>query len=109
MRMYKKMRESLRSSALIARLGGDEFVVLGPGPELDGDCSAPIAAFKDRLEKATIGTVALSTVELDYQGASVGGVAVDPSHISAEQAVKQADAAMYAEKQRRRTQSGGTF
>lgn len=100
--LSRKMLESLRSSDFIARLGGDEFVVLGPGPEPGGDGGAPVAAFKERLEEATVGKVVLSGVEIHYPGASVGVVAVDPTQTSAEQALKQADAAMYEEKQRRK-------
>lgn len=105
----KKMMGSLRSSDFIARLGGDEFIVLGPGPELSSDLRTPVAAFKDRVAKSTIGNVLLGAVAINYRGASVGVVAVNPSDTSAELALKKADVAMYEEKQRRRAQSEGGF
>lgn len=100
----RKLALSLRQGDLLARLGGDEFVVVGAGPAL-GDSAAEEqarAALNERLSACTIDSFALSVGEIDYGGASVGVVVVDPNVATAEAALRDADSAMYAVKRARR-------
>lgn len=107
--MARRLQGALRAGNLLARLGGDEFVAAGLGPAVGGD-DAPAAAqaLGHRLAAATAGEIRLGRVTLSYEGASVGAVAVDPRSASPEEALRQADAAMYAVKRARRAELGGT-
>ena len=97
----ERLTAVLRSGDMLARLGGDEFVVIGPGPALGQDASAAVAALGARLADCTVGAFDLGAQRIAYAGASVGAVAVDPRHCSADHALRQADAAMYARKRAR--------
>jgi diguanylate cyclase len=97
----ERLTAVLRSGDMLARLGGDEFVVIGPGPALGQDASAAVAALGARLADCTVGDFDLGAQRIAYAGASVGAVAVDPRHCSADHALRQADAAMYARKRAR--------
>jgi diguanylate cyclase len=101
--MAHRLQQSLRAGDLLARLGGDEFVVACPGPALeDPDLQTAAEVFGARVAAATAGDFPLHHVALHYDGASVGAVAVDPRSAGADEALRQADAAMYAVKRRRR-------
>lgn len=98
-----RLVSALGPGELLARLGGDEFVVIGAGPaRQDAQRAADAAdALRERLAERTTGMVEFSTGTVLYAGASVGVVVVDPLVTSAEAALRQADAAMYAVKRSR--------
>jgi len=99
----KGLRSVRRESDFVARIGGDEFVFIGLGPAAGQDGVAAVAGLRQRLEPATVCQVALpSSVVLDYPGASVGVVCLDPTGCTADTALQHADAAMYAIKKARR-------
>jgi diguanylate cyclase len=100
--MAKQLANSVRASDMLARFGSDEFVVIGLGPALGESPRTGARALADRLAENTIGELRLKRMTIDYAGASVGVVAVDPRTTSAEEALRQADAAMYAVKHSRR-------
>jgi diguanylate cyclase len=106
----RSLGSALRQGDLLARLGGDEFVVIGAGPTLDGTAEAADAvdALHARLVECTTGRFELSVGPVDYEGASVGVVVVDPLTSTAEAALRQADEAMYAVKRSRRTLRSAT-
>ena len=99
---------------VLGRVGGDEFVVAGPGPAVAGsdaqpgciiDNGGPQAAarlMQDRIGAATIGRYPLGEHWLDYGGASVGIVAIDPTGLDADAAVRLADSLMYEIKRTRK-------
>ncbi len=91
---------------LLARVGGDEFVAVGMGP-LSGEetVEAAVHCFQRRLFAQSQVQLPLASQVLNYPGASVGVVAVDPASISIDDALRQADACMYAVKRQRRAQS----
>ncbi len=97
------LNRALRKGDLLARLGGDEFVAIGPGPALAEDATAAADALATRLAEHTVGDVTVGSILIPYAGASVGAVAVDSRRCSADQALRQADAAMYAIKRQRAT------
>jgi diguanylate cyclase len=97
-----RLRAVLRTEDLAARLGGDEFVVIGLGPEPSEQLPAARRAFQERVFQATQGDYPLVDLTLHYPGASVGVLGVAPGALSAEQALKAADAAMYEVKQARK-------
>ena len=100
--MAKQLSASVRASDMLARFGSDEFVVIGLGPALDESPRTGARAMADRLAENTIFELKLRHLTIDYGGASVGVVAVDPRTVSAEAALRQADTAMRAVKQSRR-------
>lgn len=106
-----KLKQCLRSSDRVGRLGGDEFIVIAQGasPEnKDSNEELSVAArlMQERLSRAIAGRYTLgdSTEAFDYQGASVGVVAVMPATITVEDAIRIADSEMYRVKQQRRRQ-----
>lgn len=104
--MAQQLAGALRSGDLLARVGGDEFVAVGMGP-LSGEetVEAAVHSFQRRLFEQSQVQLSLASQVLNYPGASVGVVAVDPASISIDDALRQADACMYAVKRQRRAQS----
>lgn len=104
--MAQQLAGALRCGDLLARVGGDEFVAVGMGP-LSGEetVEAAVHCFQRRLFEQSQVQLPLASQVLNYPGASVGVVAVDPASISIDDALRQADACMYAVKRQRRAQS----
>lgn len=104
--MAQQLAGALRSGDLLARVGGDEFIAVGMGP-LSGEetVEAAVHCFQRRLFEQSQVQLPLASQMLNYPGASVGVVAVDPASISIDDALRQADACMYAVKRQRRAQS----
>ncbi|PWV43228.1 diguanylate cyclase [Achromobacter xylosoxidans] len=110
----RRLAMTLRASDMVGRLGGDEFVLIGPGPALArgdaapgheaqrGDAEEAARSLEDRAAATTVGRYQLGEVTLPYEGASVGVVALDPRGLSAEEAVRLADARMYDIKRARK-------
>lgn len=96
------LRKALRGGDVLARMGGDEFVAVGLGPERDADGAAAAVLWQQRLAASTVGHYAAGARVIAYAGASVGVVCVDPRTGDAEQALREADAAMYRVKAERR-------
>ncbi len=97
----ERLTDALRTGEFLARLGGDEFVAIGAGPALGEDASTAAAALGQRLGDCVVGDFDLGAHRIAYVGASVGAVAIDPRDCSADEALRQADAAMYAHKRAR--------
>ncbi|MGB3817612.1 MAG: diguanylate cyclase, partial [Achromobacter pulmonis] len=67
-----------------------------------GDAEEAARSLEDRVAAATAGRYPLGDGLLPYEGASVGVVALDPRGLSAQEAVRQADARMYEVKHARK-------
>lgn len=96
------LRKALRGGDVLARMGGDEFVAVGLGPKREADGAGAAALWQQRLAASTVGQYAAGAKCISYGGASAGVVAVDPRTTDAEQALREADAAMYRVKAERR-------
>lgn len=106
-----QLQHCLRASDTIGRVGGDEFIVIAlstPSEHLDlpNDMRRAAELMQDRLTKATIGRYGTGQGlgDIDYNGASVGVVAVMPGSVTVEEAVMLADREMYKVKQQRKHQ-----
>lgn len=98
-----QLRQALRESDYVGRFGGDEFVFVGPGPRKGLDSTEAVRSLRQRLEEATACRVTLADQRtLDYPGASVGVICVDPDQCSSDLAIRRADQAMYTAKHERR-------
>lgn len=99
----ERLGSALRSGDLLARVGGDEFVVVGMGPLPDEEAQElAVLRFQRRLFEQSVLQLPLPAQTLHYPGASVGVVAVNPAETSIEEALRLADASMYAVKRTRR-------
>jgi diguanylate cyclase len=97
-----RLQRALRTEDLAARLGGDEFVVLGPGPVPGQTLEASRLALRRRIAEATQGHFVFGDLSIDYEGASVGAIAIEPGTLGADEALRLADQAMYETKNARR-------
>lgn len=105
MTMARQLSGTLRGGDMLARFGGDEFVAVGMGPIPGaGSIEAAVQTFQRRLFEQSVLQLPMGDKVLHYPGASVGAVAVDPAQISVEEALRRADASMYAVKRQRRAQ-----
>ncbi|MCU5774076.1 sensor domain-containing diguanylate cyclase [Erwiniaceae bacterium BAC15a-03b] len=100
----QRLQQSARTDEVLGRLGGDEFIVAGVGPE--GEAAAIDAAqtFRSRLAALLIGQYHPGNCLIDYAGASIGVIAVNPAASTPDLAVRAADAAMYEDKKQRKQQ-----
>lgn len=101
--MGQRLEGALRKEDMLARFGGDEFLLAGPGwAPADGD-EALVEQLRQRIAKATAGTIDLGLgQQLEYAGASVGLINLDARGADAQLAVTKADEAMYRIKAARR-------
>lgn len=100
--MARALSGTVPATDLCARLGGDEFVCL-IDVTLADDADAG-AIWRARLEAATRGRFDLGgQVIVDYPGASVGLVTVEPDDDNPDTVLDRADSAMYAVKRSRRS------
>lgn len=100
--LAQRLQAQMRASDMVARMGGDEFVMVAPGPDQDSAMQEALHTVEKRLRHASQCDVLLPDGHtLHYPGASIGVVAVD-GHATIDAALQQADAAMYADKAKRR-------
>ncbi|NVK56434.1 MAG: EAL domain-containing protein [Alteromonadaceae bacterium] len=89
----KRITDCIRGHDLLARHGGDEFVLLLDNFELISDVEEISARIIDSISKPFF----LDDKEM-YSGASIGIAHVDSYYRSADEVVRDADAAMYQAK-----------
>lgn len=97
------MKAALRAGDFAARLGGDEFVVVGQGPGEALAVEEARQAFQTRVFGTTVGRFDLGPLALDYAGASVGVLAVEPGQHDPDEVLQRADVLMYQVKVARRS------
>ncbi|SMC25325.1 diguanylate cyclase [Andreprevotia lacus DSM 23236] len=105
----KRLHDGLRAGDILGRLGGDEFIVAGIGPGSHHDATEAARAMKARLTPLLQGQFDLGPCRIDYPGASIGIIATNPATSTPETALREADTAMYQEKQRRRQGTTATY
>lgn len=105
----RRLSAGIRGGDILGRLGGDEFVVSGIATTTTTTPAEATEILKARLQAMLRGDYKLPRVSLHYLGASIGTIAVDPAAVAPDQALHDADAAMYRDKQQRREQKAGGF
>ncbi|MGB7800687.1 diguanylate cyclase domain-containing protein [Buttiauxella sp.] len=98
----QRLKDGLHLNEVSGRVGGDEFVVAGVGPGVLDEAQHAVDAFKIRLANLLTGEYQLHSSVINYAGPSIGVVAVNPALTDHDLALREADAAMYLEKERRR-------
>lgn len=89
----KRIEHCVRAHDLVARLGGDEFVIL-----LDSfDDVADVEEVATRIINS-IGTPFMLETKEMYSGASIGIAYIESGYVSADEIIRDADAAMYQAK-----------
>lgn len=97
-----RVSKVMRGHDLIARYGGDEFVFVGEGSS-EENLTITGQRIAERIRSACSGRYALSDLNLDYGGPSIGIIHWQSGDIvDADIVLAQADAAMYKDKQARR-------
>ena len=100
----KRIQAALRIEDMVARFGGDEFVVIAPGPATEELVPEAVHAFNRRLSMAIAGNYVLGeSIEIQYAGASLGVMSVEPGAMDGLSAIKQADLQMYEAKRLKRS------
>jgi len=98
-----RLTANMRAGDFVVRLGGDEFVSVSPAAlRTETQSALHTLALKHRLTLAATGEYDLGVTTIRYGGPSVGVVRIAPGAATPEEAVKQADAAMYAVKRERK-------
>ena len=105
--MAQRLQHGLRAGDTVARLGGDEFLAIAWGPRPGEEVEVARQTFCQRIAHGTAGRFDCAGAALDYPGASVGAIAVAPGALSADDALREADHAMYTAKRERRRQRAG--
>jgi diguanylate cyclase len=105
----RRLSTGVRAGDLLGRLGGDEFIVSGLCTATSRDDADATAAMKKRLQKTLQTHYRLPNVAIDYLGASLGIIVVDPAKTTPEQALNDADAAMYQDKKKRKETKTAPF
>jgi len=88
-----RLRSAVREVDTVARLGGDEFAIVLS----DVSSSSDVSAAAQRIRIALEAPVATAGVEVCV-GASIGAALTDAGHLSADELLRRADAAMYQSK-----------
>lgn len=91
----------------VRAVGSPAAAALNRGVIDSGDLHAAAQILQGRAAASTVGEFQLGSHTLQYAGASVGVVALDPAGLDAEAAVKLADARMYEVKRTRKQQHRG--
>lgn len=97
-----RLRQSMRAGDQLARIGGDEFVMIGLAPPDPSEHAHSMAKVTERLASGTTGQYRLGGAAILYSGPSIGIVIVEPGLSSPEEALHEADGAMYFQKSARR-------
>lgn len=98
-----RLRCAVRAGETLARFGGDEFVVLVEEVRTDGD----LQALHDRLDQVLHEPVTVAGVTL-HPAASIGVHRYAPATATPQEALRAADARMYAAKRARRDDESGS-
>jgi len=94
--LARRLEGALRSADTVARFGGDEFVMVSEGAQTDADVAAIASRLKGVLDKP----FRLDEEELHISGSV--GLAVARNGETADELIRNADAAMYAAKEQER-------
>jgi len=92
----QRLASVMSDEDIVGRLGGDEFLVA-----CEITSSSQKASFIDLLRRQIRGHYLLSGHTINYPGASIGTIDVNPYELDAESAIQAADAAMYLDKKAR--------
>ncbi len=97
-------KKQLRGNDVLARFGGDEFAILMH------DCPLPVAARIMERIRAKLQDYVFPWDGYDFRlGVSIGLAEITPKTTSAQEVMKAADAACYADKLQRKTKQAGTI
>lgn len=101
----KRLRTLCTDNDIFGRLGGDEFLLVSLTGENSVQLQEHLQALKIRIQQQIRGKYQLGKIHLDYPGASIGVVVVDPVTTDSDSALQLADIAMYEDKKHNITHS----
>ena len=103
MHLSAQLKKSVRNSDVVARMGGDEFVIVLENVRSKYE----VDAVRDKLTNSNNYHVTVNGQAISYS-VSIGGAIVDPqAEDDLMQALREADAEMYANKARAKTNRNG--
>ncbi|WP_342321005.1 sensor domain-containing diguanylate cyclase [Kosakonia sp. BYX6] len=91
----KRLAKDRGKDDIFGRLGGDEFLIACPGGPLVQPQGIHLVSLKKSLDKRLTGEYQLGEQHIDYPGASVGVIEINPELYDADGALRAADEVMY--------------
>lgn len=102
----QRLKEGVSDAEILGRVGGDEFIVAGEGPADFDEAQRAAHEFKTRLKNLLSGEYKLHSCTINYEGPSIGAIAINPAVTDPDQAIHEADQAMYLDKKHRKIDHG---
>ncbi|MGP3594277.1 GGDEF domain-containing protein [Vagococcus sp. WN89Y] len=91
----RRLAQERGKDDIVGRLGGDEFLIASPGGLLSQPHGVNRIALQNTLNSRLCGEYNLGACRIDYPGASVGVIEINPHIIDPDGALRYADEVIY--------------